>query len=550
MREVAKYCSVMNRRNSGSILWLIAFLVMGPGPRALGGGLTNIKTVFIILLENHDWSQIFQSTNCPYIKNTLIPMGSFCTQYYNPEGLHPSLPNYLWLEAGTNFGVRDDVPPASNPITTTNHLVTLLKKAGISWKAYQEGIPGNTCPMTDILETAYIVHHNPFVYFTDVSGSPDCMAHIRPYAELAADLQNKTTARYNFITPNVTNDMHDLGAGYPNELVEGDHWLSMEVPKILASQAYNDNGAIFIVWDEGSSCDPPIGCLVLSPLAKGHSYSNALPYNHSSSLRTMQDIFGVRPYLGDAANAINLGDLFVGSPPPTNVDLLWFDDKLPHGGIAGGDGGDGWTWVTNNPAPFSGTNAHQSNLSADSHQHFFSYACAPFQVNPGDVLIAYIYLDPTNPPGQVMLQWNDGSWEHRAYWGASLNNYGVEGTAGRRLMGPLPPVGRWVRLEVPAHQVALEGSILSGMAFTLFGGQATWDYVGKRFPLTIAISRGGGRTTLSWSSVAGQTYRVVYKTNLADPAWSVLSGPIIASGASTSWPDDGVARQRFYRVAQ
>jgi hypothetical protein len=78
-----------------------------------------------------------------------------------------------------------------------------------------------------------------------------------------------------------------------------------------------------------------------------------------------------------------------------------------------------------------------------------------------------------------MLIWNDGSWEHRAYWGANLIPYGQDGTAGRRYLGPLPPAGQWVRLEVPASAVGLEGRVVSGMAFTLFDGRATWDYIGK-----------------------------------------------------------------------
>src|SRR5205814_2913032 len=84
------------------------------------------------------------------------------------------------------------------------------------------------------------------------------------------------------------------------------------VPNILASEAYLDNGAIFILWDEGSYdfSDGPIGCLVLSPLAKGNGYSNAVYYSHSSMLRTLQDIFGVQRYLRDAANATALNDLF------------------------------------------------------------------------------------------------------------------------------------------------------------------------------------------------------------------------------------------------
>lgn len=78
-----------------------------------------------------------------------------------------------------------------------------------------------------------------------------------------------------------------------------------------------------------------------------------------------------------------------------------------------------------------------------------------------------------------MLQWNDGGWNARAYWGANLVNWGWDGTASRRYMGPLPATGQWVRLEVPASAVGLEGKTLNGMAFTLYDGKAIWDKAGK-----------------------------------------------------------------------
>jgi hypothetical protein len=125
--------------------------------------------------------------------------------------------------------------------------------------------------------------------------------------------------------------------------------------------------------------------------------------------------------------------------------------------------------------------AHQSNIVAGPHQHYFYGATGAnaLTVNAGDKLFTYVYLDPANPPSEVMLQWNDGTWEHRAYWGSNQINFGVNGTASRRYMGPLPSGGQWVRLEVPASDVGLEGRTLQGMAFTLFGGRATWDRAGK-----------------------------------------------------------------------
>ena len=141
-------------------------------------------------------------------------------------------------------------------------------------------------------------------------------------------------------------------------------------------------------------------------------------------------------------------------PPPSGC--VWVEDAVPAGAAVGGIG-EGWSWVSSNPAPFSGALAHQSALLSGLHQHYFINATAGLSVAVGDTLFAYVYLDPANPPSEMMLHWNDGTWEHAAYWGANLIGWGTDGTASRRYMGPLPAAGQWVRLAVPASQVGLEG---------------------------------------------------------------------------------------------
>jgi hypothetical protein len=273
-------------------------------------------TVFVILMENHNWSQIKDNPSASYI-NSLLSQGAHAEAYYNPPHLHPSEPNYLWLEAGTNFGVTNDKDPAVNHQASTAHLTTLLDAAGISWKAYQEDIAGDTCPL--VSKGHYAAKHNPMVFFDDVTGgldpnSPYCIAHERPYSELADDLTSGNVARYNFITPNTCNDMHDSkGCATPDAVKNGDHWLKQAVPPILASDAYKNGGIVFITWDEGAGGDGPIGMIVLSPYVKP-GYSNTIPYTHSSTLLTLEEIFGVQPFLGDAANAADLRDLFSAFP--------------------------------------------------------------------------------------------------------------------------------------------------------------------------------------------------------------------------------------------
>ncbi len=158
-------------------------------------------------------------------------------------------------------------------------------------------------------------------------------------------------------------------------------------------------------------------------------------------------------------------------------DVIWVDDALPTGAVARADN-ETWNWINANPAPLTGTLAHQSNIVAGVHQHYFDSATAKLHVSAGSTLFAHVYLDPANPPREVMLQWNDGTWEHRAYWGENLIGWGVDGTVSRRRTGDLPKTGEWVRLEVPATLVGLEGKDLNGMAFTLYDGRATWDCAG------------------------------------------------------------------------
>ena len=271
------------------------------------------RTIFLIMMENHNWSDIKNSPSAPYINHTLLPMASYAEQYYNPPGNHPSEPNYLWLEAGTNFGISNDDNPDANHQSTTHHLVTLLTQAHISWKSYQESISGSVCPLTET--GLYAPKHNPMVFFDDVTNTNDphsssCIAHVRPYTALATDLQQNTQARYNFITPNLCNDMHDTCAPVNDSVKQGDTWLAQNLPAILSSQAYKNGGIVFITWDEGGTGDGPIGMIVLSPDAKGGGYSNTIHYTHSSTLRTLEEIFGVTPLLGDAKTAIDLRDLF------------------------------------------------------------------------------------------------------------------------------------------------------------------------------------------------------------------------------------------------
>jgi RHS repeat-associated protein len=161
------------------------------------------------------------------------------------------------------------------------------------------------------------------------------------------------------------------------------------------------------------------------------------------------------------------------SPPASlpSSDVVWFDDSPPPGATFAGS----WNWDTTQKA--SGTKSHHDPHANVVHEHYFWNSTSPLTVGVGDSLFAYVLLDACDPPNEVELQWYDGSWSHRAYWGPQLAGCGAEGPA-CHAMGALPAFGTWLRLQVPASAVGLEGHTINGMAFTVYNGHAWFDRPG------------------------------------------------------------------------
>jgi len=358
-----------------------------------------VKTVFVIAMENHNWTQpvqipgkiqqIYQNVNAPFVNSlvngtawtmvdgSLVNISSqvaYATAYYNvlanaagTVSIHPSEPNYIWAEAGTNFGVlNDDNPYADNPPNSQNtplHLSALLAQAGKTWRSYQEDVDVSSCnvplpqsqwtvPLISVSgnwgcgavnayngssQYNYAAKHNPMVFFDDTNGGNNptvtnpLSTQYAPLQQLPADLANGIVADYNWITPNQYNDMHTaLTGGYKGltgdsaNIKQGDDFLSQIVPTIMASNVYKNHGAIILWWDETEADGVPgdiandfshtIGEIVISdrahPNVDGIPYASPVAYTHSSDLRTMQNLFHVGPYIRDAANANDLSDLF------------------------------------------------------------------------------------------------------------------------------------------------------------------------------------------------------------------------------------------------
>ncbi|HEY1380980.1 MAG TPA: DUF1549 domain-containing protein, partial [Gemmataceae bacterium] len=194
--------------------------------------------------------------------------------------------------------------------------------------------------------------------------------------------------------------------------------------------------------------------------------------------RLKQQVAAVRREIDAAVAAVKLDDAPTDekAAPAARADYVWIDDNLPPNAKPSAEA---WQWVAAPDGPvLSGRRAMRRHAEGLS-QHYFTEARPGLVAGANDALFAYVYLDPADPPKEVMLQWNSGDWNHRAYWGENLINFGSDGTAQRLPRGPLPKPGEWVRLEVPIKDLKIKvGTELTGWAFTQFGGTAYWDRAG------------------------------------------------------------------------
>ena len=184
-------------------------------------------------------------------------------------------------------------------------------------------------------------------------------------------------------------------------------------------------------------------------------------------------------------------------------DYVWIDEALPAGAKPQGDGPNPFQLVSLSGRPAEHGEKASTRTAQGRSQHFFTEASPPLVIGQGDVLFTHVLLDPDNPPREIMLQWNDGSWEHRAFWGEDTIDWGKADTASRRRIGDLPEPGKWTRLEIPVGKVGLKpGAKVNGWAFTQFDGTVFWDTAGIR---TRTPQAGQGyRSQRAWEAAFGK----------------------------------------------
>lgn len=332
-----------------------------------------VQTVFTIALENHNFTQLttppgepqqlLGNPAAPYLNSLVTPGNpnaqfvSYFSQMPNvAPGIHPSEPNYIWQNGGSNFGVFTDADPSASAgnIITAQSFTGQLTKKGISWNNYQEDVQYSTSPLksasgtggtaqsgatvttnpyNNTLQYNYAVKHNPMAFFTDSATS-----NVKTFAQLQTDLANNTYAQYNWITPNQYNDMHSaLSGGFTYtyngvtthftgdqaSIAQGDNFLSIIVPQIEATTAFQNGTAMIEIWDDESeiSDDPGyfIPEIIISKDAIGNAFDVTEMVTHSGSLLTDQEIFQTGACLLASCGATDLSAAFLPGSIPSNV---------------------------------------------------------------------------------------------------------------------------------------------------------------------------------------------------------------------------------------
>ena len=124
------------------------------------------------------------------------------------------------------------------------------------------------------------------------------------------------------VIPNLINDMHSpIPYSYDfstaTQVRNGDDWLRQNIEPYV-KWAMQHNGLLIITWDESSSgcapCNtfPPgnrIPTFFVGPMVKP-GYQSDYVYSHYNLLRTIEDLYGIKP-LGGSAAVAPISDIWV-----------------------------------------------------------------------------------------------------------------------------------------------------------------------------------------------------------------------------------------------
>ncbi|MES2706572.1 MAG: PSD1 and planctomycete cytochrome C domain-containing protein [Verrucomicrobiota bacterium] len=283
-----------------------------------------------------------------------------------------------------------------------------------------------------------------------------------------------------------------------------------------------------------SNADPAMdgNALLTNPVLK------LKPENYPEKMRAFdKHVDAVQQAMDAKMATVTYSDPAERNPKPDikQSDSVWFEDDFPEGGKL--NEGAAPAQFVEAPAPvFSGKRSLKRG-GAGTVQDVFLGGAAPLTVPMEARFYVHVYLDPSNPPKEVMIQFNTGGWSHRALWGADEIAFGAVGTTERFVAGPLPEPGKWVRLEVEAAKMGLAaGAQVQGYAFTVLDGTVWFDHLGVLG--TVDPAADPSQSFLAWRRASAA---------MKPPGIPESLAPLVAAGPDKAITPDDLRRLRdFY----
>jgi membrane-associated phospholipid phosphatase len=244
--------------------------------------------VVLVVEENHEFSQVIGARQAPFL-NRLAATGTLLTRY--DAVTHPSLPNYVAMVAGDPLGIHSDCKTCQRRGPT---LVDQLQAAGISWKAYYQGLPA-PCS-TAVTAGAYAKKVNPFLHLDSVRSAPLRCRRVVPLGQLGDDLRRGRLPRFAMVTPDLVHSMHS------GSIAQADAFLHRLDRQLLTSSAGRSGILLIVTFDEGISDHGLYGrrggghvaTIVVGPGVPAGG-RDPTPYDHYALLRSLEQRFGLRP---------------------------------------------------------------------------------------------------------------------------------------------------------------------------------------------------------------------------------------------------------------
>ena len=283
--------------------------VSSPTPTPTPTAIPAADHVFVVVLENHGFSQVIGNSSMPFL-NSLATQHALATNYF--ANTHPSIGNYFMLTTG-NIETNND---AFTGTVSANNIPRAFAAAGKTWKAYMESLPSTGYTGGDVYP--YFKHHDPFVYLTDVLNSSAETANVVPFTQLASDLSAGAVPDYAFIAPNAEDDAHDCPTGGSvcpdsDKLTAADNWLKNNIDPLIKSAALA-NSVFIIVFDESLDTDLVNGggkvAMVMAGSHVKAGFKSTTFYQHQSTLRLVMDLLRVADHPGNSATAPTMQEFF------------------------------------------------------------------------------------------------------------------------------------------------------------------------------------------------------------------------------------------------